>query len=205
MLDVAGVGAVDTLREDAFRFARQAHARQRRETDSAPYVHHPVDVADLLEEAGYGQEVVAAALLHDVVEDSEAGIEDVTRRFGARVAALVSAMTEDPRIEGYEQRKAEHRERIAASGPDATAIFLADKLAKARELSRALSAGDDDLEGRLKTPLEAKLRHYEQTLKIGTGSPAHERLARELREELVRLRAQAGADGSADGSGAQPV
>jgi (p)ppGpp synthase/HD superfamily hydrolase len=126
--------------------------------------------------------VVAAGLLHDAVEDTQATADDVRERFGDRVAALVTALSDDPGITGYEERKAALRERVAAAGPDAQAIFAADKVAKAREL-RAKVARDPGAAAD-----EQKLRHYEESLAMLEREAPDLPLVRQLRFELWAMR-----------------
>src|SRR6476661_938612 len=105
------------LLEGALRFAREAYRDAGRRGEAK--LRHSVEVARLLHEAGFEEEVVAAGLLHDVVEATPSQLSQVAERFGSRVAALVGAMTEDDRIESFEERKAEHRARVTAHGPRA--------------------------------------------------------------------------------------
>jgi (p)ppGpp synthase/HD superfamily hydrolase len=85
------------LTRAALRFARDRHAGQRRPPGDEPFVGHPVEVAELLQEAGYPDEVVAAGVLHDVIEDAGVGRDELDERFGPRVAELVTAVSEpDP-------------------------------------------------------------------------------------------------------------
>jgi (p)ppGpp synthase/HD superfamily hydrolase len=70
--------------------------------------------------------VVAAALLHDVLEDTETSPDDLRRRFGAGVADLVGALTESSAIADYERRKAALRGQAVEAGTDAATIFAAD-------------------------------------------------------------------------------
>ena len=93
-----------------------------------PYIEHPVAVAALLADHGFGDEVLAAALLHDVVEDSETTVDELRERFGEPVAGLVDALSDDESIADYRDRKDEHRARVLAAGADALAIYGADKL-----------------------------------------------------------------------------
>src|SRR5688572_11419249 len=72
----------------ACRFAEQAHAGQHR-LSGEPYVHHAFAVARILADLKLDYEAIAAAILHDVVEDTPATLDDVERQFGPRVAALV--------------------------------------------------------------------------------------------------------------------
>jgi (p)ppGpp synthase/HD superfamily hydrolase len=171
--EVPDFAADSALLSGAYRFARDAHHGERRAGDTD--IGHPTEVARLLHEAGFGEEVVAAALLHDVVEDTTTRVSEVGARFDAPVANLVADMTEDESIEPYERRKAAHRDRVRAAGRDTAAIFAADKLANARDMSGGAKAVDD-----------AKLDHYERTLStLCAEHPDLEflgALARELRE-----------------------
>ena len=102
----------------ALRFAAKQHCGQQRKGTTIPYITHPVAVADLLMQHGFTGDVVIAALLHDVVEDSSASIDDVRGKFGDYVASLVSAVTEQKRDESGAKRPWLERkqEQIAAIG-----------------------------------------------------------------------------------------
>ena len=149
---IPGFAQGPRLLEEAYEVAAEAHhgARRRNSTN----IDHPAEVGRLLHDAGYDDEVVAAALLHDVIEDTETDLAEVGDRFGPRVAELVCVMTEDASIESYEERKAEHRARVSDHSTRAAAIYAADKLAKTRALHH-------DEGGDLS---EAKLDHYRRTL-----------------------------------------
>jgi GTP pyrophosphokinase len=117
------------LLEGAYGFALVAH--HGRDRAGGTDIRHPEAVARLLADNGFDEEIVAAALLHDVVEDTETELDEIERSFGSAVADLVGEMTEDPRIEPYSSRKAEHRARVARDGR-AAAIYAADKIASIR-------------------------------------------------------------------------
>src|SRR5918999_4647008 len=112
------------LLDGAFRMAVAAHHGQRRQDDTN--IDHPIAVAELLHEHGFEETIVAAALLHDVIEDTETDLEEIEQAYGSSIARLVEEMTEDERIEPYGLRKAEHRRRVARKRPVA-AIYAADK------------------------------------------------------------------------------
>lgn len=178
------------LVRDAYEFAALAHAGQVKDSDGLPYVEHAVEVARLVDEAGFDEEVVAAALLHDVLEHASCDIDRIAERFGPGVAGLVTAMTDPPGDGTWEQRKRLHRERIAAAGPRAEAIFTADKAANAASLRRGIQrSGEDAVASRLGNPLEEKVDHYQATLDLFDSEVASP-LARHLREELQRLGAE---------------
>jgi (p)ppGpp synthase/HD superfamily hydrolase len=167
----------------ALAFADSQHAGQRREVDGAPFVTHPLEVAGLLEEAGYPDHVVAAGVLHDVLEDTDATRDDLAERFGEDVAELVSAVTDDPSIEDHTERKAALRRQVAGAGPDALAIYAADKISKARELRQRASRGGFDREA------AGKLHHYDESLvMLEDGLPGHP-LVDQLRLELEAIHA----------------
>ncbi len=166
------------LTRAALAFADERHAGQTRDVDGLPFVTHPVEVACLLHEAGYSDEVVAAGVLHDVLEDTDAERHDLEARFGRDVADLVDAVSDDPSIEDGSERKAALRLQVARAGERAAAVFAADKVSKARELRVRASRGrrqqgDDD-----------KIAHYEASLEmLAELIPEHE-LVRQLRSEL---------------------
>jgi (p)ppGpp synthase/HD superfamily hydrolase len=162
---------------DAYRFARGAHEGPRRRADTT--IEHPAAVAALLHEAGYPEYVIVAALLHDVVEDTTTEVGELASRFGPDVARLVAQLTEDPGIESYIERKGELRERAAADGHAAAAIFAADKLASARQLNAA--------EG---VPEPEKLEHYERTVRALARHHPEVPFLEWLEAEVAQLRAR---------------
>src|SRR4051812_7120090 len=166
------------LTREALDFAATRHAGQTRDIDSIPFVSHPVEVACLLHETGYSDEVVAAGVLHDVIEDTDVERAELEQRFGVEVATLVAAVSDDPSIEDNAERKAALRLQVAHAGDEAAAIFAADKVSKAREL-RARAR-----HGRFQRSDEGKLDHYQASLEmLSELIPGHP-LVEQLREEL---------------------
>ena len=185
----------------ALETARRAHAGQvRNGSGGMPYIDHPVAVAELLDEHGFGEEVLAAALLHDVVEDSEISIEEVRERFGEPVARLVGALTDDEAIEPYERRKEEHRRRVAEAGPNAMAIYAADKLTNVRTLRRAYAADGEAVGGEFKAPLDVKIDVWEADLGLLRDAVPDLPFLDELEAALKGLRADRAGGGTASGS-----
>jgi (p)ppGpp synthase/HD superfamily hydrolase len=123
-------------------------------------------------------------VLHDTLEDTPADPADIRARFGDPVADLVSALTEDPRIESFTERKAALRRQVSQFGAQATAVYAADKIAKVREL-RAQAAHDRGaLTGQ---PGRRRLAHYRQSLEMLEAHAAEHPLVRQLRFELEAL------------------
>jgi (p)ppGpp synthase/HD superfamily hydrolase len=146
------------IAQAALKFAQARHAGQYREIDHAPFIDHPIEVGWLLCWDGQSEEVIAAGLLHDVLEKTATSGAELARRFGTRVARLVESVSDDPSVTDYESRKRELRHRVAQAGPDTHAVFAADKIAKVRELGLLTAE-------RLAEPtVRAKLAHYRASL-----------------------------------------
>jgi (p)ppGpp synthase/HD superfamily hydrolase len=169
------------LTREAVRYAERQHGRQRRAADDASYVLHLLEVASLLERSGYPDRVVAAAVLHDVLEDTDAERSELDARFGWEVGELVALVTDDPAIAQEEARKDDVRERVRRAGNEALAVYAADKVAKVRELRMLIARGADE------RGIEARKRRYEKSLAMIEEQTPGNRLARLLRFELEAL------------------
>jgi guanosine-3',5'-bis(diphosphate) 3'-pyrophosphohydrolase len=174
------------LVRDALSMTRDAHGDQVRETGNGeiPFIEHPLAVAERLAEEDYGEEVLAAGLLHDVAEHADVPPSEVRERFGDEVGDLVEAMTEDLEIESYEQRKEEHRDRVAAAGPDARAVFTADKMANVEVLREAYAVEGEDVDAELPVSLDLKIFVWELDLEMlfneSPGVPLVDRYADQM-------------------------
>lgn len=128
----------DSLEEQARRYATQAHAAagQRRKYTDEPYIVHPAAVAELVRSVTDDPEMIAAAWLHDTVEDTASTIEDIERHFGPRVAELVDMLTDSaqPTAKNRAARKLAHFRHTAAASPDAQTIKLADIIDNTRAI-----------------------------------------------------------------------
>lgn len=142
--------------EAAIAYAARLHEGQLRAGDGAPFIVHPIEVGMLLYESGAPDEVIAAGVLHDTLEKTDATAYDIYARFGRRVGDIVCAVSHDPAIPGYTRRKAALRNQVAHGGEDALTVFAADKLSKVRELRLGDSAGSK--------VRSRKLRHYRLSL-----------------------------------------
>ncbi len=178
----------------ALEWATRRHGDQRRDVDSAPFILHPLEVAALLGGRDYDDEVVAAGLLHDVVENTDATVDDVVAAFGPRVAAIVAAVSEDPSIDDPRARKSALRSQVAAAGPEAQAVFAADKVVKTRELRGQVAVAPRALED---ATLRRRLEHYERSLDMLRAACGESPLVRQLDFELWALRCLPPQSGSA--------
>jgi len=160
----------------AYRTAADAHSSQRR-TSGESYINHPLAVAQIVADIGLDEVSVAAALLHDAVEDTEITVADVERDFGSDVAAIVDGVTKLERIRfdsREEQQAATMRKMLVAMAKDlrVLVIKLADRLHNMRTLAGM--------------PLEKQQRIAQETLDI-YAPLAHRLGMQEIRQQLEDL------------------
>ena len=116
-------------------FAARRHAgQQRKGARGEPYVNHLAEVASLVADSGGDGDVVAAAYLHDVVEDGHARPAEIVEAFGSRVAGLVEELTDDMTL-AKDERRRRQVEHAPSLSPDAKRIKLADKISNLREMA----------------------------------------------------------------------
>ncbi len=139
------------LFEKALIFAAEKHAGQRRRSTTLPYIFHPIEVATIVSTMTDDQNVLAAAVLHDTVEDTDTTLEEIEANFGKRVALLVMTETEEkredrPPAETWELRK-EETLIILENTKDVAVkmMWLGDKLSNMRSFARSYRIMGDDL------------------------------------------------------------
>lgn len=129
------------LFDRAAKYAIDAHHNVGRKGKGFPYVIHPMEAAEIVATITDDQEMLAAAMLHDVVEDTDCTVEDIRREFGNRVAHLV-ANESDLVVEGktdsesWHERKQYAIDRLAAAERDIKIVAMGDKLSNMRAIAR---------------------------------------------------------------------
>jgi GTP diphosphokinase / guanosine-3',5'-bis(diphosphate) 3'-diphosphatase len=121
----------------ALSFAAHKHRDQRRkDAEASPYINHPIALADVLVNEGgvTDVEVLAAALLHDTVEDTATTPEELERAFGARVAQIVAEVTDDKALPKAERKRLQV-EHAASISSEAKLVKLADKICNLRDVA----------------------------------------------------------------------
>jgi len=126
------------LIEKAFRFSSDAHIKQKRASGEA-FITHPLNVAKIISDMGFDAQVIAGALLHDTVEDTNITLQDLEKEFGSEITGLVDGVTKISKIksENVKQRQAENiRKMLLSMVKDIRVILikLADKLHNMRTL-----------------------------------------------------------------------
>lgn len=133
---------LDTILFDrATRFAVEAHAGTERRGKGFPYIIHPMEAAAIVATITPDPEILAAAILHDVVEDTDCTVDELRREFGDRIAELVASESEDPMAHLSEEaswhaRKQAAIDRLAQAPHDAKIVAMGDKLSNMRAIAR---------------------------------------------------------------------
>lgn len=120
---------------DAIQYATQAHAGVARKYHNDPYIWHPARVAGLVASCGGTESMIAAAWLHDVIEDCGKNVDELAQLFGPAVAGLVLELT-DPEEPGVPRglRKKNQRDRLRTASRAAKLIKLCDRLDNVRDM-----------------------------------------------------------------------
>lgn len=150
------------LIEKAIRLAVVAHKDQVRKSDNSPYIVHPLMVARLVDTAGFSEVVVAAAVVHDVLEDTDVDEETLRRELGDEVVAIVKAVSEDTSL-SWEVRKQLYITTVAHAQEAAKAVSVADKIHNAESLIDAHEKQGEVIWRHFNRPRAQKL-WFERTL-----------------------------------------
>lgn len=127
------------LLDRAIIFAVKAHHDTERRGKGFPYIVHPMEAVEIVASITSDQELLAAAALHDTIEDTEVTVDDIRREFGDRIAELVHAES-DQFTEGvseedsWHDRKQAAIDRLAAASHDAKIVAMGDKLSNMRAI-----------------------------------------------------------------------
>ena len=138
------------LLDRAILFAVKAHAGTERRGKGFPYIVHPMEAVEIVATITPDQELLAAAALHDVVEDTDISADEIRAEFGSRIADLVVAES-DVFVEGvseedsWHDRKQAAIDRLAAAPHDAKIVAMGDKLSNMRAIARDYAEKGDKL------------------------------------------------------------
>jgi guanosine-3',5'-bis(diphosphate) 3'-pyrophosphohydrolase len=126
----------------AAAFAAEKHRKQRRkDAEASPYINHPIQIAYILVEADIEDPIVlAAALLHDTVEDTQTTLDELEIVFGYEVARIVDECTDDKELDKLERKQAQI-DRAAKLSPRAKLVKIADKIHNVSDIDGAPPAG----------------------------------------------------------------
>lgn len=138
------------LLDRAIVFAVQAHAGTERRGKGFPYIVHPMEAMEIVATITPDQELLAAAALHDTVEDTDVTVEEIRAQFGERIASLVAAESDEmpagvSEEDSWHARKKAAIDRLAAAPHDAKIVALGDKLSNMRAIARDYAVKGDEL------------------------------------------------------------
>ena len=136
------------LLDRAIVFAVRAHAGTQRRGKGFPYIVHPLEAVSIVATMSADQELLAAAALHDTVEDTDVTLQQIRDEFGDRVAELVASDTDTAHegegdARGWHVRKQQAIDRIASASHDAKIVALGDKLSNMRAIARDYAVQGD--------------------------------------------------------------
>ena len=138
------------LLDQAILFATEAHKGQLRKGTNIPYILHPLEAATIVGTMTTDDEIIAGAVLHDVVEDTDATVEQIKALFGARVAGFVASESENKREDlpaesTWKIRKQETLDHLKNAPIEIKMITLGDKLSNIRAIYRDYMTIGDEL------------------------------------------------------------
>ena len=138
------------LLDSAIIFAVRAHAGTERRGKGYPYIVHPMEAVEIVATMTPDQELLAAAALHDTVEDTDVTVEQIRAEFGERIAALVAAESDEmpagvSEEESWHARKQAAIDRLKRARHDAKMVALGDKLSNMRAIARDYAVKGDAL------------------------------------------------------------
>ena len=153
------------LLDRAIGFAVRAHAGTERRGKGFPYIVHPMEAMVIVATMTPDQDLLAAAVLHDTIEDTDVTVEQIRAEFGERIASLVALETDIvvqgvSRTDSWHTRKQNFINRIANASRDAKIVALGDKLSNMRAIARDYAMQGDALWSlfRVKDPKEHEWR-----------------------------------------------
>ena len=139
-----------TLLDRAIIFAVRAHAGTERRGKGFPYIVHPMEAVEIVATMTRDQELLAAAALHDTMEDTDTTVDQIREEFGDRIASLVASES-DTMPEGVSEEDSWHTrkqaaiDRLARASHDAKIVALGDKLSNMRAIARDYAQQGDAL------------------------------------------------------------
>ena len=132
------------LVHQALEFAAKAHREQLRKGTDIPYIVHPMEAALILSQAGASECLIAAAILHDTLEDTDTKEFELEAAFGSEVTHLVKSMTKDEDL-SWEENRQHSIDRLSTATKDEKMLMLADKLANLRSIAADYELLHDEL------------------------------------------------------------
>ncbi|MBT2755310.1 bifunctional (p)ppGpp synthetase/guanosine-3',5'-bis(diphosphate) 3'-pyrophosphohydrolase [Mesobacillus foraminis] len=172
--------------EKALHMAAKAHEGQYRKQSRIPYITHPVAVGMILMKAGYEDDIIAAGILHDCVEDTEVTIDQLKNVFGLKIASIVEGCSEPDKSLPWETRKEHSIEFLKGASEDIRAVACADKLHNIKSITEDFNQEGDKVWQRFNRG-KVQQEWYYRSIAESLGHISRFPLLDDLKEEINRL------------------
>lgn len=173
--------------DQAINFAAKAHDGQTRKSTDLPYITHPFSVGLLLQKEKCTDEVIAAGILHDTLEDTSATYDELTKHFGVRIANLVLAVSEPDKSLPWEERKQHTIDSIKDAKMEVIQILTADKLHNLRTIHSDLEVNGDKAWERFNRGKHKQHWYYASIVKELEPRKKEFKLIQELEKEVKQV------------------
>jgi len=178
------------LIDRAIEVAVKAHQKQKRKGTSIAYITHPFAVGIILAGAGCSEEVVAAGILHDTIEDARIKRSRIREEFGEQVAFIVEKCTEPDKRRSWRERKQHTLDSLKEAGLDVKFVVCADKLHNIRTIASNYRNVGERVWKRFRRGREDQKWYYTslvEALSSKGGNASYEKLYEELRRKVKEV------------------
>ncbi len=183
-------GKPGDLIDRAIEAAAKAHRKQVRKGTRIAYITHPFAVGVILAKAGCSEEVIAAGILHDTVEDGRVKLSRIWEEFGEKVASIVEKCTEPDKRRPWNKRKQHTLDSLEEAGLEVKFVVCADKLHNIRSIARDCRKVGDRVWRRFRRGREDQRWYYTSlvnSLRSRRKSASYEKLYKELKREVEEV------------------
>ena len=174
--------------EKAISLTLRVHKYQKRKGDGVtPYAVHPIGVALVLARYTNDKDILAAAILHDVLEDTDYSPRKIEKIFGRRVLKLVQDVSDKRPKDPWSKRKDAYLKHLKKASKDACLIACADKINNLESIAECYKKFGDSIWTRFSAPKEKKIEFYENICNLAKKKFPHP-LQRELNRTLKKVK-----------------
>jgi (p)ppGpp synthase/HD superfamily hydrolase len=177
----------EDLVERAIETAVKAHEKQKRKGTRIAYITHPFAVGITLAQAGCSEQVLAAGILHDTIEDARIKLIRIREEFGEKVASIVEKCTEPDKRRSWRKRKQHTLHSLKKAGLDVKFVVCADKLHNIRTISRDYKKVGNRVWKRFRRGREDQQWYYTslvESLRITESNTSYQKLYKEFKRKV---------------------
>lgn len=173
--------------DKAIQFAAKAHEGQVRKATDIPYITHPFAVGMLLQKAKCSEEVIAAGILHDTIEDTSVTYEQLVEEFGQKVANLVLAASEHDKSLPWKERKLHTIQSLRNPSMDEMKVIVTDKLHNLRSIRKDLNEIGEEVWSRFNRGKSDQHWYYSSIVEALAPRKAEFQYIQELEKEVIAV------------------